>query len=167
MSVTCRIVTAIKRELGPCNECDGNILKGQLYSTVVVRLGKSKAGKQKWRSVKVHLDSCLAKWVIVDYTRFSTRRKARGGRPEGTGLQLDNNSKKERRHLTRTRARLIRLLLETDDSNRIKMLVARISSIGKRITALGGALNPNLMRRSPEAREAVNARLKIRGSHAW
>jgi len=166
MSVACRIVTAIKRELGPCNECDGDIIKGQLYSTVVVRLGKSKAGKQKWRSVKVHLDGCLAKWVIVDYTRFSTRRKARGGRPEGTGLQLDDNSKKERRHLTRTRARLMRLLLETDDVDRIKMLVGRITVTSERITALGGALNPNLMRRSLEAREAVNAQLKIGGSHA-
>ncbi len=167
MSVACRIVTALKRETGPCNECPEEIVKGTVYSTVVVRLGRTKGGKQIWRSVKVHLDRCLASWVIVDYTRFSTRKKEKGGRPEGTGMQLSDPDKMERRHLTRTRARLMRLLLETDDVDRIKTLVGRITSTSERITALGGVLNLNLMRRSPEAREAIAAKLKIGGSHAW
>ena len=167
MSVACRIVTALKRDTGPCNECGEDILAGTVYSTVVVRLGKTKGGKQIWRSVKVHLDRCLAAWVIVDYTRFSIRKKSKGGRPEGTGIQLSDPDKKERRHLTRTRARLMRLLLETDDVDRIKMLVGRITATSERITALGGSLNPNLMRRSQKAQDTISAKLKVGGTVAW
>ncbi|KKK74184.1 hypothetical protein LCGC14_2886350, partial [marine sediment metagenome] len=56
---------------------------------------------------------------------------------------------------------------ETDDVDRIKMLTGRITATSEKITALGGALNPNLIRRSKEAQKAVTTKLKIGGSHVW
>ena len=166
MSVTCRIVTTLKSVDGPCNVCEDNIPKGMMYCTVIIRMGTSKkSGKQKWRSDKVHLDGCLSKWVILDYTRYNDRKKEKGGRPKGSGIYLSDDGKAERRHLVRTRARLLRLVLATDDMERIRMLVARIEPIQAQIIVIGGPLNDNLMHRDPQLRDAIGAKLREASKH--
>jgi len=166
MPPSVRVRVTAKAKTGPCEQCPDEILKGERYVTVVMTFGKSKVGKTKYKAVRVHF-TCLAKWLILADLRYGTRVKEKGGRPEGTGMQLSDPNKKQRRHLTRTSARLMRLLLETDDVDRIKMLTGRITVTSEKITALGGALNPNLIRRSKEAQEAVTAKLKLGGSHVW
>ncbi len=167
MSVTCRIVTTLRSVDGPCDVCEDVIPKGMMYCTVIIRMGTSKkTGKQKWRSDKVHLNICLSKWVILDYMRFNERKKSKGGRPKGSGMHLSDDGKAERRHLVRTRARLLRLVLATDDTERIRMLVARIEPIQVRIVEIGGPLNENLMHRDLSIRDALGAKLKEAGSHA-
>ena len=160
MSVTCRIVTTIKSVDGPCHVCEDVIPKGMMYCTVIIRMGTSKVGKQKWRADKVHLNICLSKWVILDYMRFNERKKSKGGRPKGSGMHLSNDGKAERRHLVRTRARLLRLVLATDDVKRIRMLAARIEPIQIKIIEIGGPLNENLMHRDPEIRKTIGAKLR-------
>jgi len=167
MPLVVRLRLTINARLRSCSYCKDSIGIGQFHATAIRTFGKTKAGKIKYQSSHLHFNPCLLKWLIEDHLRFATRIKEKGGRPEGTGMRLSDPDKKERRHLTRTSARLMRLLLETDDVDRIKMLTGRITVTSEKITALGGALNPNLIRRSKEAREAVTAKLKIGGSHAW
>ncbi|KKM92595.1 hypothetical protein LCGC14_1216950 [marine sediment metagenome] len=166
MPPSVRVRVTAKAKTGPCEQCPDEILKGERYVTVIQTFGKSKGGKTKYKAVRVHF-TCLAKWLICEDLRYGTRVKEKGGRPKGTGMQLSDPDKKQRRHLTRTSARLMRLLLETDDVDRIKMLTGRITVTSEKITALGGALNPNLIRRSKEAQKAVTTKLKIGGSHVW
>ena len=166
MSVTCRIVTTLKSVDGPCDVCEDVIPKGMMYCTVIIRMGTSKkSGKQKWRSDKVHLNICLSKWVILDYMRFDARKKSKGGRPKGSGMYLSDDGKAERRHLIRTRARLLRLILATPDwedsgMDRIRKLVARVEAIQPQIRKLGGPINDNLNRRALEVKKVLDAKIK-------
>src|SRR3990167_3164209 len=107
MSVTSRLTITRKQAAGPCTVCEQDLPAGEVYGTVTLRLGQTKAGKSRWASAKVHLSECLAKWVVMDYVRFTYKReKQRGGRPVGTGLaqRLDPEQVVQRKHLVRTRA---------------------------------------------------------------
>ncbi len=161
-SVRARVTAKAKQ--GPCESCPEDILKGERYVTVTQTFGKSQAGKTKYKATKVHF-VCLAKWLICDDLRYRTRKKEKGGRPEGTGLQLSEASKKERRHLVRTRARLMRLVLATEDEGRITVLGEHIGFVQEQITALGGPLNENLMHRDINLRNALAVKLRKVGRH--
>ena len=165
MPPSARVRVTAKAKTGPCDQCPDEIPQSSRYVTVIQTFGKSKAGKTKFKASKVHFE-CLGKWLIWEDLRYNTRVKRKGGRPEGTGLQLPEDDKKERRHLTRTRARLMRLLLETDDTERIRMLVGRIETLQAQIKALGGPLNENLMHRDPNLREVISAKLRQAASYA-
>ncbi|KKL24029.1 hypothetical protein LCGC14_2419450 [marine sediment metagenome] len=165
MPPSARVRVTAKAKQGPCDQCPDDILKGERHVTVIQTFGKSKAGKTKYKAVKVHF-TCLAKWLICEDLRYSTRKKEKGGRPEGSGLQLPDSDKKERRHLVRTRARLMRLVMATEDEELITVLGERIGFVQQQIVALGGPLNENLMHRSPELRKAISAKLRRVGRHA-
>ncbi|KKM93932.1 hypothetical protein LCGC14_1203400 [marine sediment metagenome] len=169
MPPSVRVRVTAKATTGPCEQCPEDIPEGERYVTVVMTFGQSKAGKTKYKAVRVHF-VCLAKWLICDDLRYSTRKKEKGGRPEGSGLQLNEEGKKKRRHLIRTRARLLRLILATPDwedsgMDRIRKLVGRIEAIQPQIKELGGPINDNLNRRASEVRKALDAKIKRSASY--
>jgi hypothetical protein len=139
--------------------------KGDLHVTVTLAMGVSDSGKKRFR-VEHLCFQCLAKWLIGEYVRWTTRKKKPAGRPKGrTGFpQLSDEQREERRRLVVARGRLIRGITRSYDMVKVRADFHRLTELSLEITKLGGPIQSNLMsRRSEEDRKAFLAKLSAAG----
>ncbi|NIN69849.1 MAG: hypothetical protein GTO63_35240, partial [Anaerolineae bacterium] len=129
MAPSVRVRLGKKAKEGPCAVCPHAILKGVVHAAVLRAFGLSQKGVPKWRGEHVHL-ACLPAFLIADYTRYVDRQKKPRGRQAGSSpFKLEPEQLAERKHLIRTRARLLRLVLATSDKDRIARLKERVVKV--------------------------------------
>ena len=156
-----RIIPTHKREAGPCGLCPVDIDKGQLHATVCLDFGMGKGGRRRIRSVHLHLDNCLAGWVIQDWVKYRERVGGRkGGRPEGASeikKVLEPGVIKERHKLIRRHSWLLRKFLASGDMAECDRLVVQIEEVKVQIQGTGVPVGQG-NKRSGDNKEAVNAK---------
>ncbi len=156
MAPNVRVRLGERAKSGPCDNCKGVVPKGELHAAVTKSFGRSKQGKPKYQGAHVHL-FCLSAFLISDHVAWRSKaRKTRGRRPGSSALNLSPEEHKERKHLIRTRARLLRCFLRSNVPADVQHYYKRILSIGTRLLECGGEPRRSMMRRDPE----VNIRLK-------
>ena len=151
-------VTA-KAKSGPCGHCEQDIPEATLHATLHQTFGKSKAGKTKYKGWHLHL-VCLPKWLIGDHIRYMLRKKGTPGRTVGSLPNLTPENGQRRKWLVRTRARLIREVIRSDDKEHTRTLHTRLLGIKQELMQVGGDVNNNLVRRAPEARETFRTKTR-------
>lgn len=127
-----------RRKPAKCAHCENQISVGA-SCFVVIRSAKSKRGKGYLWTVYVHTD-CFLDWAdraVEKRKEYTADRK--GGRPTGSALQQFTEDwpelAAERHQCIRTRARLMRYLLASEEHEHPKLheLVQRIKELDKRI----------------------------------
>lgn len=160
MAPSVRVRLGKKRDTGPCGNCEDEIASGIVHAAVMRSFGRSHAGVAKWRGDHVHL-RCLPAFLMRDYTGYRDReRKPRG--ENRRHFDLTSEQMETRRHLIRTRARLLRLVLEAVPEERILFLRGQIINLQMELTKYGGPPRQSMVRRSPEARAILEPKLAMR-----
>lgn len=173
MAPSVRVRIGKKAKVGPCGNCLSEIPKGKLHAAVMQSFGKSQRGTNKWKGSHVHC-FCLPAFLISDYTQYMERERKPKGRQTGSSLfDMPEEQRMERKHLIRTRARLLRLVLATECkeqwphedfiryTERIDHLRERIIGVQTKLTECGGPPRRSMMRRGEAARLVLERRLNV------
>lgn len=134
---------------GQCWTCKQGIETGKLHAVVVMRYGKGQQAVFKLRAAsgqamtkksglkyrRLHLEDCLAIWLISVHHYRTEARRERKGRPRGSGQlpQMSDEDRLVRRRLVRRRAATLRLIIKEEDDQRLVVLVGRLKSLGEQM----------------------------------
>ena len=137
------------KKTGQCWACKQDIETGKLHAVVVMRYGKGQQAIFKLRAAsgqamtkksglkyrRLHLEGCLATWLISVHHYRTEARRDRKGRPVGSGQlpQMSDEDKLTRRRLVRRRAATLRLILDEKDDQRLVVLVGRLKSLAEQM----------------------------------
>lgn len=158
-----KMTVTARRKLCLCDLCEKEITEDLVYATVSIYFGLSKAGKGRYRTLKLHLTNCLAVWMIKDYSNHKERVKdRRGGRPPGTGLGLAPELKLERKRLLWRRAYMIRQFLAEHNTEKARLLLQGALKVDKEIKAIA-PLSVRMVRRDPKMYKAMKDKCKELG----
>lgn len=155
-----RMTVTARRKPCPCDSCEKEIPEGLIYATAAIYFGTSKAGKERYKTLKLHMIDCLAMWMVKDYLRHKERVKdRRGGRPSGTGLDLAPEIKLERKRLMWRRAYMIRQFLTEPNTCKAKSLIMGALKVDAAMKDIA-PISTKMVRRNPKMAEAVRKKCK-------
>ena len=150
-----------KKETGPCGLCEGDIEGGQLHATVCLDFGMGKGGRRRIKSIHLHLNNCLAGWVIQDWMKYRERVKERkGGRPEGASKikrTLEPEAATQRHKLIRRHSWLLRKFTASEDVVECDRLVVQVEEVKRQIADTGVPVGHS-NKRSTITKEATNTK---------
>ncbi len=163
-----RMTVTARRKTCLCDLCEKEIAEGLIYSTVAIYFGLSKAGKGRYKTLKLHMTNCLALWMIKDYADHKERVKdRRGGRPPGTGLDLEPELKLKRKKLVWRRAYTLRQFLLEDNTEKARSLIQKAVDIDKEIRAIA-PISTIMNRRDPQKARAIKGKCDgLKMPEAW
>lgn len=169
MAPVVKVRLSVKAQEGPCEQCTQAISEAALHVTAIRGFGQSKKGRAKMHSAHLHL-SCVPAFLLADYVQWTGREKKPRGRNRNL---LPPEQQAQRKHLIRTRARLLRLVLATRTEEewphedyiryreRIDHLRERILQVQVELAECGGLPRQSLVRRGAAARALLEARLNV------
>lgn len=159
MAPSVRVRLGKRAKTSQCDVCPKEIVEGTIHAAVSMSFGPSKNGRVKYKGSHMHV-ACLGVFLIQDYMKYMDRERKPKGRQDGSS-PIPEEFREERKHLIRTRARLLRLVRDAVAEERIIFLRSRIMEIQAKLLNRGGSAKQSMMRRSDEAKADLEAKLNV------